>query len=139
MSAAQARVAHFRGRKHSKETLAIMSESKLGNTHTKGKTRSPDAVRRTADAHRGMKRSAQTRARISLAMRGKKRKPYSKETLLKMSLANRGKGSLIDEQVKQIREMRASGMKRIDIAKKFQVSASMITMIVQRKRYGWVS
>jgi group I intron endonuclease len=71
---AKARIAsrpndHFKGRKHSAETLARMSAAKRGNTATKGKKRSPKAVAATAAAHRGMKRSQETRARIAAAQR----------------------------------------------------------------------
>jgi group I intron endonuclease len=67
---AKARIAsrpndHMKGRKHSAETLARMSAAKRGNTATKGKTRNPAAVAATAAAHRGMKRSPETRARIA--------------------------------------------------------------------------
>lgn len=69
MSEAQLRSRHFLGRKHTPETLALMSAAKRGNTATKGKRRSPEAVAKTAAAHTGMKRSAETRARISAARR----------------------------------------------------------------------
>lgn len=79
------------GFKHSAESLVRLSKSKLGNTHTKGKIRPPSAVAKTAAAHRGMKRSEETRARISTAMSGKKRKPFSDETRAKLSAANKGR------------------------------------------------
>lgn len=60
---------HFKGRKHSAETLARMSAAKRGNTATKGKRRSPAAIARSAAAHVGMKRSQETRDRIARAMR----------------------------------------------------------------------
>jgi group I intron endonuclease len=60
---------HFKGRKHSAETLALMSAAQRGNTATKGKPRNPEAAAKTAAAHRGMKRSEETRARIADALR----------------------------------------------------------------------
>lgn len=60
---------HFRGRRHSPETLALMSAAQRGNTATKGKKRNPQAVARTAAAHRGMQRSPETRTRIAQALK----------------------------------------------------------------------
>jgi hypothetical protein len=60
---------HFKGRKHSAETLARMSEAQRGNTATKGKKRAASAVEKTAAAHCGMKRSPEARARMSAAMK----------------------------------------------------------------------
>lgn len=66
---------HFLGRKHTPETLKKMSLALIGNTRTRGKRRSPEAVAKTAAAHKGMKRSAETRAKISASKIGK---PYPK-------------------------------------------------------------
>lgn len=81
----------FYGRKHTPEALEKLSASKIGNQHTKGKIRPPEAVAATAAAHRCMKRSEETRAKISAAMTGKKRKPRSDEYRAKMSLVWAGK------------------------------------------------
>lgn len=72
---AKARVAatrtndHFKGRKHSPQTRALMSAAQRGNTATLGKKRDPAAVEATAAAHRGMKRSDECKLRMSEAMR----------------------------------------------------------------------
>lgn len=66
--AASRRNDHFSGRKHSPETLALMSERKRGNTATKGKKRNASAVEKSAAAHRGMKRTPEARARMAIAM-----------------------------------------------------------------------
>jgi len=61
------------GYRHRPESIAKIAKAQLGNTATKGKPRNRAAVEKTAAAHRGMKRSVETRLRISAAMRGKKR------------------------------------------------------------------
>ena len=86
-SAQQLASPHFLGRKHSPETKAKMSASMRGNTNTKGKKRDPDAVAKTAAAHTGMKRSAETRARISKALTGKKPRPRTPEHCAALSVA----------------------------------------------------
>jgi group I intron endonuclease len=73
-SAEQKAKPSFAGRKHRLETIALMSALKMGNTATKGKKRSPEAVAATAAAHRGMKRSAETRRRLSEAAKRRWRK-----------------------------------------------------------------
>jgi group I intron endonuclease len=115
---------HTLGYRHSPESRAKISASKLGNTHTKGKKRDPAAVEKTAAAHRGMKRSVETRTRISVAMTGKKRRPRSTE--------------LSAEQVRQIRQQRVQGIARAVIAAAFTTSVEMVSEIVGRRRYGWV-
>ena len=81
----------FLGLRHKPETIAKMSEAHQGNTRTRGKPRCREAVEATASAHRGMKRSEETRAKISQAMSGKKRQPKSDECRRKLSEANKGK------------------------------------------------
>lgn len=81
----------FLGLRHKPETIAKMSDAHRGNTRTRGKPRGREAVEATASAHRGMKRSEETRAKISQAMSGKKRQPKSDECRRKLSEANKGK------------------------------------------------
>lgn len=82
---------HTLGYKHTSETIAKMSKVKLGNTYTKGKPRNRTAVEKTAAAHRGMKRSEETRLRLSLAMTGKKHGPRSEEWRRNLSAAQKGR------------------------------------------------
>jgi len=126
------------GTKHTEETKAKISKANKGNKATRGQRRNFDAVLKTAETHRGMKRSTEAKMRMSMAMKGKKRKPFTKETLLKLSLVNQGKGSLTPEQVKEIRLARKSGEKRFAIASRFNLCPAMVTLIVQKQRYGWV-
>lgn len=79
------------GLRHSPETLALMSEAKKGNTATKGKKRCPDAVAATAAAHRGMRRSAETRAKIAASKIGIKLPPRSEEHRAQISAAHKGR------------------------------------------------
>lgn len=100
------------GVKHSEETRRRRSELNLGNKfcvgrvpsakciaavaranqRRKGEKRRPDAVERTASAHRGMKRSDETRRNISKARMGVKlRRPRSEEYRRKISEAHKGK------------------------------------------------
>lgn len=73
------------GWKQSDEAKAKISLANKGNTATKGKPRRRDAVEATAAAHRGLKRSAETRQKISEARIGKPRAPFSDETRAKLS------------------------------------------------------
>lgn len=88
---------HFKGRKHSAETLRLMSEKQMGNTATRGKPRRPESIAKTAAAHTGMKRSVETRQRMSEAMTGKIRGPKSAEHRAKLSAALRGRSTLSSE------------------------------------------
>lgn len=70
----------FKGRKHSPETLALMSAVKVGKpSPIKGRPRSQEAVEKTAASHRGRRRSDETRAKIAAKAHGRKRSAESVE------------------------------------------------------------
>jgi hypothetical protein len=73
---------HTRGKKLSAEARANIGRGKIGNTHTKGKPRDPAAVAATAAAHRGMKRSTETRQKIAAKAIGRR---WSEEAKAKVS------------------------------------------------------
>lgn len=91
LSAAKMGNTATRGYKHRPESIAKLSASKIGNTHTKGKKRSPEAVAATAAAHRGMKRSAETCAKIAAKAKGRKFFRKSDEYREKLSAASKGR------------------------------------------------
>lgn len=79
---------HTLGLKHRPESIELIRTSKFGNTATKGKPRNPEAVAATAEAHRGMKRSEATRAKISAKATGRR---WSEEAKAKLSATNTGR------------------------------------------------
>lgn len=99
------------GVKHSEETRRRVSERNKGNKYSVGRVvsaetrakigqanrgrvgikHSPEVVAMRAAAHRGMKRSDETRRRISDAMVGKKMPPRTFEHRQKISLALKGR------------------------------------------------
>lgn len=62
-----------------------------GGEGPSGNKKSPEVVEKTARAHRGMKRSEETKRKISEAKKGKPKAPISEETKAKISAAMRGK------------------------------------------------
>ena len=103
------------GRRHRPETIAKMSAVKLGKPSAmKGKTRRPDAVERTAAAHRGMKRSNETRAKISAKAHGRKCPPRSTEHRARLSAALRGR-HVSPESIEKMRATKlAAGHRHTD-------------------------
>lgn len=93
MSAAKiGRISPTRGRSvHTQESRAAIAAGLTGNTHTKGRKRDPAAVAATAAGHRGMKRSDETRHRISEACLGKTMPPRSEAHRAAISAALKGK------------------------------------------------
>lgn len=126
------------GRKHSAATLAKMSAAKLGNTATRGKPRNPEAVKATADAHRGMKRSELTRARISARRSGAKMPARTADHRRKLSESQRGRGRFSDSEISQIKLRAAGGERHPEIARDLGVCRPLISMICSGKRYRWV-
>lgn len=90
---------HTRGMKHSAEARANIARGKLGNTHTKGKQRRHSAVEATASAHRGMKRSDETRAKIAAKAKGRQ---WTDEAREKLSATMTGR-TLSDEHREKLR------------------------------------
>jgi group I intron endonuclease len=83
---------HARGKAiHTAESKAAIAAALTGNTHTKGRARDRAAVEATAAAHRGMKRSDETRRRISAAVAGKKQPPRPEAWRAAISAALKGK------------------------------------------------
>jgi group I intron endonuclease len=79
------------GLKHSPESRELIRRAKMGNTATRGRKLSPEHVAKVAAAHRGSKRSAESRARMSAAMAGKKHPPRSAAWSANLSAALMGK------------------------------------------------
>ncbi|MBI3150066.1 MAG: GIY-YIG nuclease family protein [Betaproteobacteria bacterium] len=102
---------HTLGYRHRPESIAKLSASKLGNTYTKGKTRDPAAVAATAAAHRGMKRSAETCARIAEKAIGRVRSP---ESIEKSAAKLRGRPLSPEHAAKLIGNRHAAGLKHTD-------------------------
>jgi len=91
------------GRKHTEETKLKIAESNKGK-HGQGHPHTEESKRKIAEAHRGMKRSPESRARMSKAQKGRTHtaehnakialagfgRKHSTETLKKMSQAQKG-------------------------------------------------
>ena len=91
-----------RGRRHSEEARAKMSEAKRGENHPMyGKKHSAEARAKMSEAHKGKKLSAETRAKLSEALRGRK---FSEEHRAKISEALRGR-KLSEEHKAKIGEV----------------------------------
>lgn len=179
------------GRKMSEETKRAIVEA---NRKRKGLKRDPGSVAKTAAAHRGMKRSEETRRRISESRIGKAMPPRSAEHRMKLSAALKGKNKpphviaalqegrarqvfteerrrkvsetirrqyalgirsrekseehrhnmgrafakLSDEQVREIRMLRSSGVTGRELAKRYGSNPGTISEICSGKRYSWV-
>ncbi|MFS2047549.1 GIY-YIG nuclease family protein [Variovorax sp. Varisp41] len=118
------------GLRHSPETKAKQALSKMGNQHTlgyrhtpealeklrlkqtgvesptKGKPRDRAAVEATASAHRGMKRSTETRAKIAAKAAGRIRAP---ETVAKAAEKLRGRKLAPEHAAKLLGNKHAAG------------------------------
>jgi group I intron endonuclease len=80
----------FKKQKMSKETRLKISAS------TKGKTFSIETKQRISDSLKGRKRLDSHSLNISLSKKGKKGKPHSKETLIKLSENNKNSKIILD-------------------------------------------
>lgn len=81
------------GHNISEETRAKLSEAKKGNTFHKGKKHSAETIAKMSEAHKSKNLSAETIAKMREAAKDKK---HSEETRAKISEANKGR-KLSDE------------------------------------------
>lgn len=100
---------HMKGRKHSPETIALMSAARMGNTATKGKARNRKAVAASASAHVGMKRSPETCAKIAAKATGR---IWTDEAKAKLSATLTGRKMSDEARSKLVGNQRASGRKQ---------------------------
>ena len=118
------------GRKHSKESIAKMSKSHIGSRAHLGKSHSKETKEILRKASTGNKNSL---GRI-----------LSQESKDKISKSNMGHHRSIETEFKprlsyeiaeQIRQDKKNGMKTKDIASKYNISGSLVSMIVHNKRW----
>lgn len=141
--ALKGRPAAFKGRKHTPETLKILSEK----AKIRGAPKlSPEVIEKIATWHRGKKRSDETRTRISAAKKGKpsptKGKPsklrgrvLSNDTKEKMSAAKKeywenrrakSGGKIVGRKLSEAEKANLSAKKKAYWARKKEVAANDI-------------
>lgn len=125
------------GKTLSKETIKKMSEAKIGDRHVNyGKHLSKDTRQKISQSHLGKIVSEETRLKQSLIQIGRR---HTEETKRKMSVAQKGKirnNKLTWEIISQIRiEYRSSPTAYVELAKKYNVSASTIERIIKNKTW----
>lgn len=74
----------------------------------------------------------------TLHLTGREPSAETKEKLRKATLGNKYHSYFSEEQVREIRELRKSGMEAKEIAQLNDVTASAIYRIVSGKRYAWI-
>ena len=84
------------GKTHSEETRQRISQSLVGNAHTKGHTLSDEHKRKVSEAMKGRQFSEETRKKMSLASKGR---IISEETRRKISIARRKYHALKTQQL----------------------------------------
>lgn len=104
------------GMKHTEESKDLVRQAKLGNTATKGRKLSAEHIAKVVAAHRGTKRSTETRARISAAMKGKKQAPRPEEWRAKLSAALKGKSKSPESVEKMKATKRRRALSAVDEA-----------------------
>lgn len=94
------------GRKHTEESKKKMSESR------KGRRNSPEAIERTRLSNIGRKRKEGTGAKISAALKGKKRGPiWTEEQKKEIGQRNKGKKHT-EETIQKMKESQAKQLER---------------------------
>jgi group I intron endonuclease len=143
------------GRSHSRETRLKIGAKALGR---KCMPRNEDYRRRLSEAHKGRTKPAHV---MEALQAGRRAQVFTDERRKRMSIAGRqayssGKrvrekaeshryaigrafAKLTDEQVREIRKLRAAGTTGRALALQFSSNAGTISEICSGKRYAWVS
>lgn len=113
-----------RGLKHSDETRRKMSASR----------------RRDFSPMTGKSHTAETKARISRTKSGKKYGAYDQERVKKTASAMRlSKGAMSEETAREIKRLKALGMKHRDVANDTGVSYWAVADIARGHCFAWVA
>lgn len=142
------------GRRHSRETRLKISRRHTGR---KMPPRSEEHRRKLSEAHAGKKKPEHV---IRALQEGRRRRVYTDECKRRLSIAVRkgyADGSrsrdkteeqknnigrffakLSDNEVREIRKLRASGVTGRELAKRFDSNPGTISEICSGKRYRWV-
>jgi hypothetical protein len=98
------------GRKHTEETLALLSKINSGTNHPSyGKKHSEETKQKIGKASAGRRHTEETRAKMSEQQKGK---PKSEETKQKISIANTGRTQSEESKKKKSDKMKAYWAKR---------------------------
>jgi len=125
-----------------KATLIALAKAKKG---TKRPPRSQEWLENMSKAQKGRKRGKFTdehRANLSKSQMGNQKwlgRTHTEETKAKMSIANRKKGRLTEDQVRSIRARCLTGESQAMIAQSLGVSRETVSSIHNRKVYAWVT
>lgn len=79
------------GKHHSKETKKKMRKARLKRKKQLGYINSPETRKRISEVQRGKKISEETKRKLSIALKGKKKPPFTEEHRRKLSEALKGK------------------------------------------------
>jgi len=120
------RAAH-RGRVITAEHRAAISQKLMGHKQ------SPEQIEKRMKKLRGRKRPASACDASRAFMLGRKLPADHCQNI------GKSKAKLADDQVREVRELRAAGVPRKDLAVRFNIDAASITQIVKRTSYRWVS
>lgn len=163
MAEAARKTRNFTGRRHSDFSKAKISASRKGKG---GGPMTEDRRAKIGAAHKGRVISKEHRAKISATLtghtqtaeqiekraqklRGRKMPPgFSEATSARLKGSKlppshcenigKSKAKLSDQQVRDIRTLRAQGRTRKSLAEQFDIDPASITHIVARTSYAWV-
>lgn len=109
----------FTGKNHTEETKRKISQNRKG----KGGTGWTDERRRKiSEAHKGRVITEEQRRKISETLTG----------------TSTGRSNLNEEQVRQVRKLWASGLRKCEIAREMGIKPSWVNTVVDGHAYGWV-
>lgn len=130
------------GYRHREESKLRMAEAARRTRNFTGHSHSEESKKKISESRKGKgggPRTAERCANISAALKGRPhsedRKQKIRETLTGTST---GRGSLIPEQVREIRRLREQGLGKCRIAKALGINISTADTVIGGHAYGWV-
>lgn len=131
------------GYRHRPETRKKLSESAKRTRNFTGHRHSDETKRRISESRKGKgggERSAEQRAKISAALKGREVTPEMRARISQTLSGRRtGRGSLSEDQVRQVRAHRADGWGRLRIARHMGISEWAADAVIGGHAYMWVA
>jgi group I intron endonuclease len=132
------------GYRHRPETRQKMSASRAKDwSPMRGRHHTEATKRRISENRKGKgggERSAERRAKISAALKGREVTPEMRARISQTLSGRRtGRGSLSEDQVRQVRAHRADGWGRLRIARHMGISEWAADAVIGGHAYMWVA
>lgn len=131
------------GYRHTDETRRKMSQSRAKDfSPMKGRKHTAEAKKKISENRKGKgggPRAPERLAKISAALKGRPCPEHRKKMIsATLTGTTTGRGKMTEAQVRSIRQLWATGLRKFEIARELGIKPSWVNTVVDGHGYGWV-